>query len=403
MQEIASEISLGSSFSIVTGQPIRELTYNDKSHWEVLTARTGSVWPRVLPFCLVNVLSTTIVYYLKQYNGYDLTSDTSGHRYMAIMMSFLVVTRVKITFDLYMENAAHLSTCYKCCRDLAAEVCALTGHDKSDRAKQYRQDVIYHMLIMLRVTISVLEFKANPHAHPLDVPELTEDDYMHLNASITDLSDRFGHGEQQTELETVQRLPIELSYSVRREILKERDGTWLAKGTLQHPFNEEGRLLECVSEYMKAYSGLSRILTTTLPFPLVQMNKTFLFVWLFSLPFALCHDTYGVNGGPLMVNLIVFLITFGFLGCEIVAAQLADPFGDDTVDFDDLGHAQVAMEDCYIAVFKTDGPQAAKDLYKRLVRRGLVHPTYDSVASELSDYDTALEDTSHRTAEKMSS
>ena len=46
--------------------------------------------------------------------------------------------------------------------------------------------------------------------------------------------------------------------------------------------------------------------------------------------------------------------------------QLSDPFGDDPVDFDNLGYAQLCFEDCYISVFKIDGKEWAHKLRSRV-------------------------------------
>jgi len=69
-----------------SGAPIRQLMWDDKSHFVVLTQLYGSVWPQVLPFCLVNCFITFVIYSLKHRHIIDLTSDPSGHKYMAIMM-----------------------------------------------------------------------------------------------------------------------------------------------------------------------------------------------------------------------------------------------------------------------------------------------------------------------------
>jgi hypothetical protein len=174
------------------------------------------------------------------------------------------------------------------------------------------------------------------------------------------------HLDERTALDEASRAPIVLSYAVRREILKQRDGTWLQPGTFQHPCNEELLLLDKVGDFLRAFSGLNKITTTPLPFPIVQMTKTILFVWIFALPFALSHYKYKE---PYLLMVLVFLITFGFVGLEFVAMELSDPFGDDPSDFDDLGHAQLCFEDCYIATYKLDGEQWARSLRDKVMGR----------------------------------
>ena len=66
-----------------------------------------------------------------------------------------------------------------------------------------------------------------------------------------------------------------------------------------------------------------KLVTTQLPFPLVQMGRTFLLFYIFTLPFALLSDI----SSPYVHLLVIFFVTYGFVGLEIVAVELDDPFG----------------------------------------------------------------------------
>jgi predicted membrane chloride channel (bestrophin family) len=93
------------------------------------------------------------------------------------------------------------------------------------------------------------------------------------------------------------------------------------------------------------------------------MTKTFLYLWVFSLPFALTHDNYSL----IQVLPIVFLITAGFVGLESVSMELSDCFNDDPNDFDSSGHAAVCYEDIYMAIYKVDGEEWAMQLRDRFL------------------------------------
>lgn len=327
------------SAALLLDDPIRMLEWDDRSHWKVLTQLYGSVWPRVLPFCIVNIMITLVVFYTKKM-GLDLTCAPSGHKYMAAMMAFLVVKRVQICYDNYMNNGRHMSALFCTCRDLIQYLCFMTGTDTSEGAKQWRHDVAYATLVLLRATMSVLEYPANPDREPWDCPELPEETIKELHSILfvsrlhsddkldvqaNDIRRKSNLEEdapgephclvqvplhERNDLEEACRIPILLSYKLREAIVKNRDGTWLQPGTLRHPCNEELRLFDHVNAYLEAFDALKKYMTNPLPFPLVQMAKTSLFVWLFSLPFCLCHDSYK---NPAMVVLMVFLISFGFL------------------------------------------------------------------------------------------
>jgi len=71
-------------------------------------------------------------------------------------------------------------------------------------------------------------------------------------------------------------------------------------------------------------------LTTPVPFPLVQMARTFLFLYVFTIPFVALTDDSGIVAHCIGI----FVMTYGFVGLETVAIELDDPFGDDAIDFD---------------------------------------------------------------------
>jgi predicted membrane chloride channel (bestrophin family) len=158
------------------------------------------------------------------------------------------------------------------------------------------------------------------------------------------------------------RAPIVLAYNLRQAILAQRNGEYLEK---RMHVNEELKILGFVSDYVTAFHGLKKLITAPFPFPLVQMTRTFLFFWVFSLPLVLVHAI----PQPVQVMVIMFFVTYGFLGLEYVSMELDDPFGDDPNDFDDLGMAEIVFEDIYISLYKRDGLESAEMLRDKVVTR----------------------------------
>jgi hypothetical protein len=95
--------------------------------------------------------------------------------------------------------------------------------------------------------------------------------------------------------------------------MEQRSGAYLAK-EFQH-VNEELKLLDCVTDFVKGFEGIKKLVMTPFPFPLVQMTRTFLFVFVFSLSLVLCHDDGQYPFDPL---LMIFLTTFGFIGKRLI-------------------------------------------------------------------------------------
>ena len=64
--------------------------------------------------------------------------------------------------------------------------------------------------------------------------------------------------------------------------------------------------------------------------------------------------------------ILIFFITYGFVGLEYVSMELDDPFGDDPNDFDVRGLSEVVFDDIYIAIHDIDGKHAADNLRKNI-------------------------------------
>lgn len=343
------------------GRPVRQLKWDESNHFSIITQLHGSVIPKVVPFCIVNSLWTAVLYELKKRDIIDLTSSPSGHKYLAVIMSFLLVSRVKIMYDRYMYSATSLTQCFKACRETVQYTVALSQTDMSERAKQWRHDVAHAVIVMLRVTAAVLEFQSNPsqvpwalndihHHHTVEMQDtLFLSPFAQVDADTEDDDDdnveeddslrppprpqhqaMLAHtsDDERTMLEEACRAPIILAFNVRKEIMKQRNGTWLeTKKVWYHPCNEEMRLLGFVGEFLHHFHNLRKLIVTPVPFPMVNMSKIFLFLWVFTVPFAVCH--YDFKMGTIVPAAIIFLITFGFVGLEYVSMELSDPFGDD--------------------------------------------------------------------------
>lgn len=322
-QRAGSDVfSLGSikADEILRMGPVRVMTYDDRNHFSVITQLYGSVWPRVMPFCIANMVITLVVFYFFR----QLTFDPTGHKFMALILSFLVVTRAQITYGRFMQAREHLEGCYKACRELVQHMCVLTQEDTSEGAKVWRHNVAYRTILLLRVTMAAIEYESQ-QTSPWEIPELTRADQSDLQTSL------FIHtkGEEHTAMPSVRNLahnpnehdvreewfraPLLLAYALRKEIMEQRSGAYLAK-EFQH-VNEELKLLDCVTDFVKGFEGLKKLVMTPFPFPLVQMTRTFLFVFVFSLSLVLCHDDGQYPFDPL---LMIFLTTFGFIGKRLI-------------------------------------------------------------------------------------
>mmetsp|Transcript_47345 Transcript_47345/g.71667 ORF Transcript_47345/g.71667 Transcript_47345/m.71667 type:complete len:254 (-) Transcript_47345:288-1049(-) len=196
--------------------------------------------------------------------------------------------------------------------------------------------------------------------------------WAHTDLSLTDENENF-------------RAPILLAYALRAELLSQRSGERIKTRRVDtktpvHP-NEEKYLLAYVDAFVTSYHNLKKLASTPFPFPLVQMARTFIFIYSYALPFALADSMIQ----PVGAMLVIFFITYGFLGLEFVAMELDDPFGDDPNDFDNLGMARVAIEDIYYNINKNDGAKSVEILRKQVARNLEEEGALNSVRNNLTD------------------
>jgi predicted membrane chloride channel (bestrophin family) len=61
------------------------------------------------------------------------------------------------------------------------------------------------------------------------------------------------------------------------------------------------------------------------------MTRTLLFAFVYTIPFVFLGDTVG---NVVYHCIAVFVMTYGYIGLEMVAIELDDPFGSDDNDLD---------------------------------------------------------------------
>jgi predicted membrane chloride channel (bestrophin family) len=227
----------------------------------------------------------------------------------------------------------------------------ITGHRKSEQAILWREEVVFRAISLLQMTMKVLKYRYEME----NCWEGESDDVL------VDLKKYFDQHPVKRDLDA--RIPFILAHHLRKVILDQRTGAF--KEANLH-VAEELKILSFIDQYVVAWASLNKLQTTPFPFPLVQMGRTFLFFWIFSLPFVIVKDKMN----PTWLMVLMFFITYGFAGLEYVSIELDDPFGNDPNDFDDENMSKIVVDDMLSLVFKSDGPQSEENLK---VRAGLAN------------------------------
>ena len=376
------------------GYRVHRVSYTPHDHIHVMFRMYGSAFPNVFPFVVVNILWSLLVFWLKRLDLVDLSFHSgSGHSFMGLLVSFLIVSRSQIAYQRYMEYRKLLATCYQCCREIVQFSTVYTNYTNTDLAKQWRLEVCYRTCLMLRVTMDALlwastvrhEWEEEYYAYQLtpettsikNVPSTssTEDEEDEEKANLIrpgggtvgesdEVSEHFfrfrnlTHG-RRSRVDEHFRAPITFMHILRNVIMDHPQYL-----NYKMAVNEYRDLLDFVTKFDTAFHGFRVLVFTPYPFPLVQMTRAFLFFWVYTLPLVLLDD-YRLPS----TLLIVIVTTFGFIGIEYVSMALEDPIADATNDIDEHGMALLVYEDIYMALYRTDGPEAAEALRGRILAR----------------------------------
>lgn len=138
------------------------VTYCTSDHLSVMTQLYGSVWPRVFPFCLANTIFCACLWIVdRRYDSIDFSIDPSGHRYLAALLSFLVIARVRIIYNYTIKARENLSIITQNAHDLVENASVLTCENNSLEAMEWRRNVALGVIEFVRDCMDALSFNSD--------------------------------------------------------------------------------------------------------------------------------------------------------------------------------------------------------------------------------------------------
>lgn len=335
---------------------IYTVIYDSENHWSILTQRIGSAWPDVFPFCVFNCLLVVLLYVVDP-KGEVYFLSNQGHKFIKFIVAFLIVSRVTMAMKNFNEARTYIGHMYKESRELVQTLCIITANHQDQKSKEWRAEVTYRAMLFLRTSMGILDYPTNGVPNwkfpELNGPEL---DFI-LNNLLYHPQNSHYAMLPRCEYEENSRVPVLVGLLLRKSIAEHSKRLPVPLGV-----PEELKLLGSVDKCVAAYTGIRSFKSTPVPFPLVQMSRTFLFLYLFTVPLVLTRDPSNVFAHCFAV----FLLTYGFMGLEVIAIALDDPFGDDDIDFKCLAMAHTAFEDTYLTILDVDGPDWADFLRYRM-------------------------------------
>lgn len=305
------------------------LTFRNSARnlFNVIFERDGNVLFAVLPYCILNCGLLLLDSYVEE-RYVKLSFSPTGHGLMTLLVSFLVISKVNLTYErfriarhsvgsallrlrelnqlvLTMVEANNCSECNDACSDddtneekaTKAEAAA-----RKARRREWKADCMDKMIAILDATKDVLQSSELAkslarHEGPL----------VDKNALVATTN---GGGIVVDPMELVQDLRLCLHVTGANHVAN---------------LFERIQLLTKLGEFVSDYRQCIDLASTPLPFSLIQMGRSFLFIWTFSMPLVLREGPFSDIWSALV---FLFFLTYGFIGLELVAMQLATPFGD---------------------------------------------------------------------------
>lgn len=193
------------------------VTYDARSHCSVLVQMWGSDWPRVIPYAAFNVCLMALLHTLHNWFGIYLGRSDKGHQYLTLLISFLLVTRVATSLERYNQAREYLRTMNSNCEQLVDTMVVYSNCDTRDEAKEWRNEVAYRTLLLLRTAMSICDYNSSSSGgiKAVDLPEVEGDVLEDLSTNLPPT--RWLH-DNRTEYEENLRVPIRISYLLKKSI-----------------------------------------------------------------------------------------------------------------------------------------------------------------------------------------
>lgn len=286
----------------------------------------GSVWPRVLPFCITNTISCAIIYLVDHhYTNIHIALDPIGHKYLSALVSFLVIARLKIVYATSIKAEEKLTVVTHNMLELVECAAALNAHNTTQDAIDWRRNVSFGAIKMLKDCIDALGTNSDDRCHKLTKEEIQERIKLF-------------------KIPTHTALALKQTIMSHRHALSDENGM---TGLIAIPQAEQ-QLIGFVDNCLNAFYSIDKMIHTQYPFPLVQMGRTILLFWIYTLPFALEHDNYSILG----VCMLIFILTYGFVGLESACIEMSDPFANGANHFDYITLAKNTVTDIYLILYR---------------------------------------------------
>lgn len=220
-----------------------------------------------------------------------MAMDTSIFSFLGIVLSILLVFRTNNSYDRWWEGRQQWGALVNNCRNLA--ILVHTTFPKGDKASRHE--------MAKNISNFCIAFK----------------EHLRDGVKIDELI--FLKEDEKTILESKNHIPNHISYQIHNQIYSIYKAGGITNEDHLNIKIHTGALLDILG-------ACERIKKTPIPFSYAVFIKIFILVYSFLLPFALI-PSLAFWSVP-----VVMVIFFAFIGIEMMAEEIEDPFGLDCND-----------------------------------------------------------------------
>lgn len=277
------------------------IIYNPKS-WLSLIFRfhKSDTFRRLLPYLLLLALYSSIVAYVEiEILNLKYVATGTIHSLLGFVISLLLVFRTNTAYERWWEGRKAWGTLVNCSRNLAIKLDAFLPQDNVESRKE--------LAALLSDYASALR--------------------LHLR------------NEKMDPLPTDVHQPNAIAISIAKKLNAfYKDG--LISGEQLYMLNAE------LSELTNVCGICERIKKTPIPFSYSMFLKKFVFVYIFTMPFAFVKEL----GYSIIIAAV--LLFYVLVSLELIAEEIEDPFGTDTNDLPTDDIAETIKHNVYEILIK---------------------------------------------------
>lgn len=289
---------------------------------------------------------------LKEYFQVSIDFSPQGHGLIGLLVSFLILNKLYLAVERYNTIRSHIGHAFISLRELNQLAITFTiaslqqsqnqlyydkNNDIDKRIMDWRMGVQTKIFDIMSRTVDVLQDDKKAC-------------YLARNDFKMEIENNMDDGIEIDPLHYVQLLRIHL-YTYNNIIVPSSSNT---NNATRMELLEKVKLVDMLVFFGSSYRDLLRLASTPLPFPMIQMGRTFLFLWVYTMPLALM----GLEIQLIATLAFVFFISYGYIGLELISMKLLNPFGNDVNDLDIVGIQKATelaiMKDSKLSTKNTD-------------------------------------------------